>query len=722
MILHKLTAGLLLSGAMSVHAFEFFPPRYLMEASYSEGRAPFHRWQHVYAFQDGAGNDLIADLVSNIDDKAGEPQSRVLVYDTRLGTIDQINRHHPVNSIAGRDIDSDGHPELVLLQYGEDFTHIEIIAWPLDSIICEFKLDSRDYPNRKDNIWGMDITVGPLIPRVLSGRPALLLGIKNGYGLTPRELALIDPLNGRDIWHCRVPNGIETMELMDVDGDSIPEIFAGGNASDNGAEYDSLSDNHSYLFSVDAVTGRLRWITEFSGPFSTALGYPLHRDDSNVPALFVAFSANHPDAGRNRILRVNAIDGETLSSLIIPDTTLGCEAHRWGHDEEGMETFVVAVKNRGLMVYNSALQLITQSSQVDGILLVSDLDGDGESEVLGRKGGMGTIMLDHDLSMIASAEFSFTGPPVKQKSWQSDFAYIWGETRDGVTRISLIGNPEYFYRLLFYSGLVLGSIIILFLLHALYITRLRVVKLRAQSEHERYQAWAAMATKLAHDIRTPLSVLRLSAQNLEQELDVRFSGVPEQIRHYFRTFREEAERLSNVSRTFLTFSRVTPPRLEPTDLAALVRKSVERRPHPENVAVDLNLQSGLPPANVDPPQIVTLIDNLLSNSYRAMSDGGTLTVKLQTEQKLRDGSRRKEWLLMQFSDTGQGIAEKDLPKIFEPYFTRSEDGTGIGLVLVKKIVEDHMGTISVKSILGEGTTFSVRFPIGDRSNSAARNE
>jgi len=93
-----------------------------------------------------------------------------------------------------------------------------------------------------------------------------------------------------------------------------------------------------------------------------------------------------------------------------------------------------------------------------------------------------------------------------------------------------------------------------------------------------------------------------------------------------------------------------------------------------------------------------------------MRSGGKLTVGVRTEQSLQNIDSKDLWLVLEIADTGSGIEPADLPHVFEPYFSRSEDGTGIGLVIVKKIVEDHGGTISISSELHVGTTVTVRLP------------
>ena len=219
-----------------------------------------------------------------------------------------------------------------------------------------------------------------------------------------------------------------------------------------------------------------------------------------------------------------------------------------------------------------------------------------------------------------------------------------------------------------------------------------------------------MASRLAHDIRTPLSVMRLSAQNLEQELEERYQNVPDELKYYFKTLTQEADRISEVTRSFLKFTRHAPPILEPTNLEELIRKTVEHRVQPAGVKIRFEIDGNLPQARVDAQQIVTLVENLLNNSYRAMKNGGELTVKLSLDHNLPKKAAKDGAIVLEITDTGEGIPSEDIGKVFDPYFSRSDGGTGLGLAIVKKIVEDHGGAIRINSIAGKGTSVIVNIP------------
>jgi signal transduction histidine kinase len=123
---------------------------------------------------------------------------------------------------------------------------------------------------------------------------------------------------------------------------------------------------------------------------------------------------------------------------------------------------------------------------------------------------------------------------------------------------------------------------------------------------------------------------------------------------------------------------------------------------PENVEVTNQLDDTLPLIFVDPDQVGQVFGNIILNAIQAMPEGGQLTLKSEL-----NGS---EWVTISFSDTGVGIQEEILRKIFEPLFTTKAKGIGLGLAITKTLVEAHGGTIDVQSEVGKGTTFAIRLP------------
>ncbi len=212
----------------------------------------------------------------------------------------------------------------------------------------------------------------------------------------------------------------------------------------------------------------------------------------------------------------------------------------------------------------------------------------------------------------------------------------------------------------------------------------------------RVAAWGPVAQRLAHGIKTPLSTIRLTAQQLEEEGDSETGKV----------IQEEVDRLSKMTDGFMRLANFEPLKFESKDLNRIVERVLEEQGvemQPE-LEVNLQLRAGLPSVRVDEEQIARALANLVNNAVSAMKGKGVLTIAT----RLAEGDKRIE---IAVSDTGPGIPEAYLPKLFLPFFTRKPGGTGLGLSIVKKVVEDHGGSVEVESKVGEGTTFRVFLPV-----------
>jgi signal transduction histidine kinase len=128
---------------------------------------------------------------------------------------------------------------------------------------------------------------------------------------------------------------------------------------------------------------------------------------------------------------------------------------------------------------------------------------------------------------------------------------------------------------------------------------------------------------------------------------------------------------------------------------------------PENVEVVSQLDETLPIILADPDQLGQVFENIILNAIQAMPEGGQLVVKTsEVSEKLP----KSEWVAISFADTGMGISQENLNKLFEPLFTTKAKGVGLGLAVVKSLVDGHGGTIEIQSKVGKGSTFTVRLP------------
>lgn len=223
---------------------------------------------------------------------------------------------------------------------------------------------------------------------------------------------------------------------------------------------------------------------------------------------------------------------------------------------------------------------------------------------------------------------------------------------------------------------------------------------------ERMAELGTVASGMAHEIGTPMNVILGRAEYLMERVK------EEPIRKGLQTIVAQVERITKVMNQLLSFARRRPPERRPVDLKEIVETSVEifqERFARNRIRVELDVQDGCPPVLADVDQMHQVLINLIMNAVHAMPEGGVLKIHMSPA-----GDR----VLLTLSDTGHGIPQQVMDHIFEPFFTTKEfgKGTGLGLTVVKGILEEHGGTIGVTSEPATGTTFRILLPKGETSS------
>jgi len=216
---------------------------------------------------------------------------------------------------------------------------------------------------------------------------------------------------------------------------------------------------------------------------------------------------------------------------------------------------------------------------------------------------------------------------------------------------------------------------------------------------ERLAILGQLAGGMSHELRNPLAVIK----NAAYFLNIALEDTDPEVKKTLGILEKEVETSERIINSLLNYALAKPPTKRKTDINQVVQESLSHVV-PENVDVHSQLDEGLPEILADPDQLTMVFGNIVLNAVQAMPGGGRLTVKSEASSP--------DMVAISFSDTGVGISEENLGKIWEPLFSTKVTGIGLGLPITKIIVEAHGGTIEVESTVGEGATFTVKLPLG----------
>lgn len=226
----------------------------------------------------------------------------------------------------------------------------------------------------------------------------------------------------------------------------------------------------------------------------------------------------------------------------------------------------------------------------------------------------------------------------------------------------------------------------------------RLEKVMVQSE--KLALVGQLAAGAAHEIRNPLTSVRGFIQLLQKELE----GTPKA--EYINIIIDEIDRVNTIINEFLKLAKPALPNRNPADLRELwedLHLLVESEAFLKNINIVEDFDKTTPRVLIDCEQIKQVLINVIRNSFEAMAEGGSLTVRAYNLEK--EGQ-----VCLEISDTGQGMDEETVKRIFIPFFTTKDNGTGLGLAVSSAIMESHGGRMEIKSELDQGTTTYLYFP------------
>lgn len=222
---------------------------------------------------------------------------------------------------------------------------------------------------------------------------------------------------------------------------------------------------------------------------------------------------------------------------------------------------------------------------------------------------------------------------------------------------------------------------------------------------QRLAAWREVARRIAHEVKNPLTPIKLAAQRLRRRYLGKIGDDGQVLEECTRIISDQVDEIKNLVNEFARFARLPQLTLTPQNLNLLVQEALalyqEVQPR---VTLKFNPDPDLPPVMVDREQLKRALQNLVDNALASISDTGTITLTIK-------GDLKAEKVCLEVADTGSGIPLRDKARVFEPYFSTKRGGTGLGLAIVHSIVTGHDGQIRVEDNEPQGSRFIIELPL-----------
>lgn len=236
-----------------------------------------------------------------------------------------------------------------------------------------------------------------------------------------------------------------------------------------------------------------------------------------------------------------------------------------------------------------------------------------------------------------------------------------------------------------------------------------VASTQQRIESEKVNSILLLAAGVAHEIGNPLNSLTIHLQLMGRQIGkaAKTPGL-EKVTQSLEVCQNEVQRLDGIIQNFLDAIRPRPPDFSDVDLVETLEAVLAVQGHElqdRELKVEVEVDAGHPVVKADRNQVKQVFFNVIKNAAEAMQSGGKLTIKARGDD---------EYVIFQFGDTGKGIPQDDMPRLFQPFHTTKKGGHGLGLMIIQRIMRDHGGQIGIDSREGVGTVVTLQFPRKDR--------
>ena len=548
------------------------------------------------------------------------------------------------------------------------------------------------------------------------GRQDLLFMAATCFDLNPRLLFAYDIGAGREIWSFPMGAFPRQTHLVDLDDDGHDEIIVSTTAVNNGCDVNGYTDAESYVMALDRA-GRLLWSRRIGGVYSDVISWVGDIDGAgglDVVAVDCEGPARIEEP--NRILILDAASGAVRKYIRSGERYIGmCVA-----DINRDERYEVIVGNTDgiVRVYDASLDLLLErdfGTHVK-VLDVTDLNGDGANELL---------MMLSDNRLLATDEYL---EPVYEYALTAAYQTLVSVRHGRQTKIliSSADKPTTFSLLAFGGPGLLSAaarqrspIELLLVALLLAATGYLVLRNRRLGREVKQKAaytdqileWSGLAQRLAHEIKNPLSTINLTLQRVQEICENKYGADARSLNKYTDSIHEEIERVRDTVDKFMKILAAEKATFQPNDINRVIEAVMRKYESnlPEAVKIKKHLAKDMPLVHCDENQISTVLSNVIENALEAMASKGTLTLRTACTEKVLQ-NKIVEYVETRIEDTGSGMSREQQKNLFKPFQSTKTGGTGLGLVISRKIVEGHGGTINLTSRPSVGTVVTINIP------------
>lgn len=559
------------------------------------------------------------------------------------------------------------------------------------------------------------------------GHVEMLILLHSFYIHSPRGVVCFNPETGKLLWEYDMGASVQHIEIKDLEGDGKKEIIISTHAINNGAVLNGTDDAHSYVIVLDHK-GNVLWKKETGEWYSRAQSAVADLDGDNFLEIVTATASHRPHPGvKGKLFIFDGLTGKTRASYLLPHASFSKPfVHVPGG---GAPRIYVGDATGSIRMFDRRLDLLESISEGSPIHILNDLIISQEWPCLIALTTERLVAFDWNLERKVF-DYPFEHPILIDEFITSDMISPFHTRESKGILISadkliwLHPAERSFLRTIQHavsSGL-LATAVGLLLFNAFFVYSLRVVNPfttslphTARNKVKEISHFLHIVQETAQQIKNPVSTIAWTAEKLKQSSDtLPESQTRESYMQLSDFLAEDAKILKRQANQLLRLAQLYKPRFREVALKPLLQHLLEHY-HTiikENMHIRLEMEEEIS-LSLDEELFKEVLANLLDNALDAMSQQENSQLTLSTIPVTSPVTGNIEQVLIEVEDTGCGIEERDLSKVFNPFFTKKEKGkgTGIGLFICRRIIAAHKGKIDIFSRKNFGAKVTITLPI-----------